>query len=136
MTAFDLDVLAERCAAVERHLARVGARLPQASADFHPSTDASDAVVLHLWLAVQIVIDLAISVCIRLKLGAPSSYADAFDRLKRAHRSQRAIHTSLVSSSIVAKVVGCCESKLIRRASRTTAVDTLRMSACCVPVRA
>ncbi len=83
MTALDLHVLAERVSAVERHLARVEAKLPATAAGLQPSTDTSDAVILHLWQAVQIVIDLAVSLCVRLHLGAPSSYADAFDRLAR-----------------------------------------------------
>lgn len=60
MTALDLHVLAERVSAVERHLTRVGARLPPSAAALQPATDASDAVVLHLWQAVQIVIDLSV----------------------------------------------------------------------------
>jgi uncharacterized protein YutE (UPF0331/DUF86 family) len=40
--------------------------------------------VLHLWQATQIVIDLAMSACLVLRLGTPSSYADAFRRLERA----------------------------------------------------
>ena len=59
MTAFDRALLAEKVAAVERHLARVESRLPAEPARFSPGTDSSDAVVLHLWQAVQIVIDLA-----------------------------------------------------------------------------
>jgi hypothetical protein len=39
---------------------------------------------LHLWQAVQIVIDLAVSLCVRLHLGAPGSYSDAFGRLAKA----------------------------------------------------
>jgi hypothetical protein len=54
-------VLAEKVAAVQRHLARVRERLPDDPVDLAPSTDASDAVILHLWQAVQIVIDLATS---------------------------------------------------------------------------
>jgi uncharacterized protein YutE (UPF0331/DUF86 family) len=77
-------VLAERVMAVERHLARVRERLPADVATFRPSTDASDAVILHLWQATQIVIDLAVSACIHLKLGAPGTYADAFRRLAAA----------------------------------------------------
>jgi len=84
MTTVDRAVLAERVSAVERHLARVAERLPAARELLQPSTDASDAVVLHLWLAVQIVIDLAVSLCVRLKLGAPNGYGDAFVRLARA----------------------------------------------------
>ena len=52
-------MLAERAAAVERHLARVAERLPKEPSDLKPVTDASDAVVVHLWQA-QIVIDLAL----------------------------------------------------------------------------
>jgi uncharacterized protein YutE (UPF0331/DUF86 family) len=77
----DRPVLAERTAAVERHLRRVAARLPRTPDDLTPASDASDAVVLHLWQATQIVIDLAVSACVALKLGTPASYADAFRRL-------------------------------------------------------
>ncbi len=77
----DRAVLAERVAAVERHLNRVAGRLPAAPDSLMPATDTSDAVVLHLWQATQIVIDLAVSTCVSLKLGAPASYADAFRRL-------------------------------------------------------
>lgn len=80
----DTAVFAERVAAVERHLARVQAKLPPTREAFQPSTDAADAVVLHLWLAVQIVIDLAVSLCVRLNLGAPATYGDAFEKLARA----------------------------------------------------
>jgi uncharacterized protein YutE (UPF0331/DUF86 family) len=91
MTAFDRAVLAERTMAVERHLRRVAERLPAAATDLQPATDASDAVVLHLWQATQIVIDLAMSACLALNLGTPGSYADAFRRLDAAG----AIHTAL-----------------------------------------
>jgi uncharacterized protein YutE (UPF0331/DUF86 family) len=40
-----------------------------------------DAVILHLWQAVQIVIDLAVAACLKFDLGAPQGYADAFRRL-------------------------------------------------------
>jgi len=61
MAALDRQVLAERTAAVERHLARVAARLPADPGELAAATDASDAVILHLWQAVQIVIDLALA---------------------------------------------------------------------------
>jgi len=67
-------VLAERAAAVERHLARVAERLPKEPSDLKPVTDASDAVVVHLWQA-QIVIDLALSACLHFNLGTPSGYS-------------------------------------------------------------
>ena len=84
MNVFDRALLAERTMAVERHLRRVAARLPESAASMQPSTDASDAVVLHLWQATQIAIDLAMAACLSLKLGTPTSYADAFRRLQQA----------------------------------------------------
>lgn len=69
---------------VRRHLARVAHRLPTRPAELQPATDRSDAVILHLWQAVQVTIDLAVSACLRWDLGAPASYADAFRRLAGA----------------------------------------------------
>lgn len=84
MAPTDPQVLAERIAAVDRHLNRVAAQLPDRAPDLRPATEASDAVVLHLWQAVQITIDLALSWCVRAGLGAPPTYADAFRRLGSA----------------------------------------------------
>ena len=41
-------------------------------------------MVLHLWQAVQVVVDLAVSWCVRAGLGAPPTYGDAFRRLRDA----------------------------------------------------
>lgn len=84
MSGIDADVLAQRVLAVERHLQRVKEKLPAAASDLVAATDTSDAVILHLWLAVQLVIDLAMALCVRLGLGVPDSYRDAFERLARA----------------------------------------------------
>jgi uncharacterized protein YutE (UPF0331/DUF86 family) len=84
VSALDRAVLAERAMAVQRHLKRVAERLPETAAELQPTTDASDAVILHLWQATQIVIDLAMGTCLALKLGTPSSYADSFRRLHGA----------------------------------------------------
>ena len=84
MTPLDRELFAERAAAVQRHLARVVERLPGSPDGFEAATDASDAVILHLWQATQIVIDLATASCIRQGLGTPSTYADAFARLADA----------------------------------------------------
>jgi hypothetical protein len=81
LSALDREILAEKASAVHRHLARVTERLPLDPSALAPATDASDAVILHLWQAVQIVIDLAMSACLYLRLGAPGTHADAFRRL-------------------------------------------------------
>src|SRR5262245_53997875 len=70
--------------AVERHLRRVQDRLPEASEDLRPTSDASDTVILHLWQSTQIVIDVAMAACLALRLGTPASYADAFRLMQKA----------------------------------------------------
>jgi uncharacterized protein YutE (UPF0331/DUF86 family) len=82
--SIDLDILAERSSAVERHLMRVKQKLPSSPHDLQPNSDASDAVILHLWQATQIVLDIALGACAQLHLGAPAGYADAFVRLSGA----------------------------------------------------
>ena len=84
MSPLDRAVLAERVLALNRHLARVAARLPATAEALVASSDASDAVVLHLWQATQIVIDLAVAACVAHSCGTPESYADAFRRLQTA----------------------------------------------------
>ena len=91
--------------AVERHLRRVADRLPQASVEMQPATDASDAVILHLWQATQIVIDLAMTACLSLKLGTPASYADAFRRLERAGVVEAALADRLARAAGFRNVV-------------------------------
>ncbi len=88
MSRLDRRLLAEKSGAVERHLARVHDKLPRDPADLQPATDVSDAVILHLWQATQIVIDLALTACLRLDLGTPTGYADAFRRLAESGRLQ------------------------------------------------
>jgi len=84
MGSLDRQLLAEKAAAVERHLRRVAERLPAEPGGLEPNTDASDAVILHLWQAVQLVIDLALATCLQLDLGTPENYGDAFARLRDA----------------------------------------------------
>lgn len=84
MSPLDRDLLAERAMVVERHLRRVADRLPATPEGFKPATDESDAVVLHLWQATQVVIDLATSACLHFRAGTPASYADAFQRLAQS----------------------------------------------------
>jgi uncharacterized protein YutE (UPF0331/DUF86 family) len=84
VSPLDRDLLAERASALDRHLRRVAERLPAGADDLHPGSDASDAVVLHLWQATQIAIDLATAACVKFEVGTPGSYADAFARLREA----------------------------------------------------
>ena len=102
VSVLDRPVLAERTMIVERHLTRVAEKLPASPVDFEPATDTSDAVVLHLWQATQIVIDVAMSACLALRLGTPHSYADAFRRLEKAG----VIETALTSRLVRARAAG------------------------------
>jgi uncharacterized protein YutE (UPF0331/DUF86 family) len=105
VSVFDPSVLAERVMAVERHLHRVAERLPASASDLQASTDASDAVILHLWQATQIVIDLSMAACLALKLGTPGSYADAFRRLQAAGVIEDALADRLVRAAGFRNVV-------------------------------
>ncbi len=83
MSGLDEVLLAEKAAAIERHLARVEARRPARAEELRAGSDASDAVILHLWQAVQIAIDLGVAAHVRAGLGSPA-YGDAFRGLARA----------------------------------------------------
>lgn len=80
----DRELLAERAGAVGRHLDRVADHLPGDPGGLTPLSGTTDTVVLHLWQAVQVVIDLAVSSCVRLGLGSPPTYGDAFRSLAAA----------------------------------------------------
>lgn len=84
MTGLDAGLLADKLARVEAHLRRVSEKLPADPEALAAATDASDAVILHLWQAVQIALDLATSSCVRLGLGTPGTYAEAFVKLADA----------------------------------------------------
>lgn len=78
MTGIDRELLAERAAAVGRHLDREAAHLPAHPDGLRPLSAAIDTVVLHQ------TIDLAVSSCVRLGLGSPPTYGDAFRSLAAA----------------------------------------------------
>jgi uncharacterized protein YutE (UPF0331/DUF86 family) len=84
MSSLDHELLAERSASVLAHLDRVAGHLPEDPADLKPMSSITDTVVLHLWQAIQVVIDLATSSCVRLGLGSPATYGDAFRLLADA----------------------------------------------------
>ena len=99
MSALDLDILAEKTQAGQRHLNRVANRLPADASALQPLSDASDSVILHLWQATQIVIDLALGACVHFSLGTPSGYGDAFRRLESAGWLDPALSANLVKAA-------------------------------------
>lgn len=130
MSILDRAVLAERSMVVQRHLARVAERLPASPADLQPATDVSDAVVLHLWQATRIVIDVAMSACLALRLGAPGSYADAFRRLQRADVIESPLADRLVRAAgfrnVVAHAYESLDMKRVHQAAASGPADLLR----------
>jgi uncharacterized protein YutE (UPF0331/DUF86 family) len=129
VSTLDRAVLAERTMTVERHLRRVAERLPATPVDFQPSTDASDAVTLHLWQATQIVIDLAMTACLSLKLGTPASYADAFRRLEQARIIDTPLADRLVRAAgfrnIVAHAYETLDMRRVHAAAKDGPADLL-----------
>ena len=130
MSTLDRAVLAERTMTVERHFRRVAERLPHAAADLQPSTDASDAsdtVTLRLWQATQIVIDLAMTACLSLKLGTPASYADAFRRLEQAR---------IIDTLLADRLVRAVGSATLRRTPtrRSTCDASMRLRRTARPI--
>ena len=123
MSLVDRAVLAERTMTVQRHLARVADRLPASASDFETASDASDAVVLHLWQATQIVIDVAMSACLALRLGTPGSYADAFRRLEQAGIVETALTDRLVRAAGFRNIVAHAYESLDLRRVHQAATD-------------
>ena len=120
--------------AVERHLERVADRLPASPADLRPGTDASDAVLLHLWQATQIVIDVAMAACLRFSLGTPGSYADAFRRLENGAIIETALADRLVRAAgfrnLVAHAYESLDMVRVHEAATTGPADLRRFLAC------
>jgi len=127
VSPLDRAVLAERTTALERHLARVADRLPATPDGFEASTDASDAVILHLWQATQIVIDLAVAAAVSIGAGTPQSYADAFRRLQHAGIIDAALAGRLVRAAGFRNVVAHAYEQLdmarVHQAARTGPAD-------------
>ena len=127
MSPIDRAVLAERTLALERHLSRVAEKLPPAADEFVTSSDASDAVILHLWQATQIVIDLAVSACVAHGSGTPQSYADAFRRLQAAGLIEETLADRLVRAAGFRNLVAHAYERLdmtrVHQAARTGPAD-------------
>lgn len=110
MTTLDTATLAEKIAAIERHLQRVEAKIPEGA--LSPMSDATDAVVLHLYQAVQVTIDLAVQACLHFKLGAPTDYGNAFVRLCDAQIIQPELRDRLVRAAGFRNVVAHAYERL------------------------
>ena len=127
MSPIDRAVLAERSLSLDRHLTRVAEKLPPTAEGFIASSDASDAVVLHLWQATQIVIDLAIAACVAHGSGTPQSYADAFRRLQTAGVIDAALADRLVKAAgfrnLVAHAYDRLDMTRVHHAARTGPAD-------------
>ena len=133
MSVLDRALLAERTMTVQRHLARVADRLPAAPDLLQPATDASDAVLLHLWQATQIVIDVAMSACLALRLGTPNSYADAFRRLRQAGIIEDDLAERLARAAgfrnVVAHAYDSLDLRRVHQAATDGPADLLRFLA-------
>lgn len=129
MSPLDRAVLAERTVALRRHLARVAEKLPAHPDGFTAASDASDAVILHLWQATQIVIDLAVSACVARGAGTPQSYADAFRRLQQAGVIEPALADRLVRAAgfrnVVARAYEHLDMARVHRAAVAGPADLL-----------
>ena len=129
MTGINRVLLAAKTATVRRHLARVAERLPADPANMRPATDASDAVILHLWQATQIVIDVAVATCVQMDLGYPAGYADAFRVLERHGVIEAALADRMVRAAgfrnVVAHAYDTLDMARVHAAASNGPVDLL-----------
>jgi uncharacterized protein YutE (UPF0331/DUF86 family) len=82
MTRLDSQTLAEKAGAVQRHLERVARHTPPSGSALEPESSTTDTVILHLWVATQLVLDIAAALVVRLGHPAPNCYAAAFSALE------------------------------------------------------
>jgi uncharacterized protein YutE (UPF0331/DUF86 family) len=131
VSPLDRAVLAERAAAVRRHLARVAEKLPPQPEQFVASSDAADAVILHLWQATQIVIDLAVAACVAYRAGTPQNYADAFRRLQAAGILDQPLADRLVRAAgfrnVVAHAYESLDMARVHRAATSGPADLVAL---------
>ena len=109
--------------ALRRHLARVADKLPARVDAFTTSSDAADAVILHLWQATQIVIDLAVAACAVRQIGTPSGYPDAFRLLQQARLLEPGLADRLVRAAGFRNVVAHAYEKIDMARVYRAAID-------------
>jgi uncharacterized protein YutE (UPF0331/DUF86 family) len=112
VSALDRELLAEKAAAMERHLARVAERLPAEATDLRSGTDSGDVVILHLWQAVQLVIDMALAACLQFNLGTPPSYSEAFHRLAESGKLDAALADRLMRAARFRNIIAHAYERL------------------------
>jgi uncharacterized protein YutE (UPF0331/DUF86 family) len=121
------ELLSSRTAIIERDLIRVADRLPSGVDELCLWTDTSDIVILHLWQAVQVVIDLAAVACIHFRLGAPRNSGEAFQRMAEAGYIEEALAERLMDADHFRNVVAHAYDKLdmdqVYRAAREGPAD-------------
>ena len=99
MKALDRDLLRERTGVLEAHLTRIKETLPSDPRVFKRGTDRADVVSFHLFLAIQLVLDLSVFACIHFGLQAPGSYDDALARLAHAGRISDSVSERLENAA-------------------------------------
>jgi len=133
MSPIEATILAEKAAAIEQHLGRVEARLP-ADGKLEPLSDATDAVILHLWQAIQLMIDLAMSAAVRVDGATPRTYADAFRSLGRAGTVPEALAERLARAASfrnrIVHAYGSLDLDEVARAAQTGPADVRAFLAC------
>ena len=134
MSPIDAPLLAEKAAAIERHLSRVAEKLPPSPEQLLPMSDAADAVILHLWQATQIAIDLALAACVQLKLGTPGSYAEAFQKLEQTGHLPADLAGNLVRAAgfrnLVAHAYERVDLSRVHAAAKNGPSDLRRLLGC------
>ncbi len=138
MGRLDEALLAEKAAAVERHLKRVEEKLATEPGRLEPGTDASDVVILHLWQAVQLVIDLALAACVQLDLGTPQNYGAAFAKLAEGGHLDADLSHRLVQATGFRNQVAHAYEKLdldrVQRAAQNGPQDLRAFISALVPL--
>lgn len=129
MKTLDAALVAERQSTLEIQLAHVARALPGDEGGFALNTPDGDSVLLHLFGAIQLVLDMAVFACLHFGTPAPSSYDDAIARLAHGGHiaedlSDRLEKTSALREAIVHAPEGLDAASVYRAA--TTVPGDLR----------
>ena len=84
-------------------------------------------MILHLWQATQIVIDMAMAACLQFALGTPTDYGDAFRRLHGAGVVDEALAARLVRAAgfrnLVAHMYDTLDMARVHRTAQSGPTD-------------